>query len=80
MPVQTQPNQSVPQERRGRTLGERVALRLEMAAYFRRNDMNSVNGSAADGNFRNGRRKLGTANAPKASNLHICQKGHMEPR
>ena len=50
MPVQTQPNQSVPQERRGRTLGERVALRLEMAAYFRRNDMNSVNGSAADGN------------------------------
>ncbi|MBX3243115.1 MAG: hypothetical protein KF685_01450 [Acidobacteria bacterium] len=49
MPAQTQPNQSAPQERRGRTLGERVALRLEMAAYFRRHDMNPVNGSATEG-------------------------------
>lgn len=33
LPVQTQPQ---PQTQRGRTHGERVALRLEMAAYFRR--------------------------------------------
>lgn len=38
-PVQTRPDPGVSQGPRGRTLGERVALRLEMAAYFRRNDM-----------------------------------------
>lgn len=35
LPVQVQPQ---PQTQRGRTHGERVALRLEMAAYFRRHN------------------------------------------
>ncbi len=39
-PMQQQPQQQVqPQTQRGRTYGERVALRLEMAAYFRRANM-----------------------------------------